>query len=87
MDVNDKGNGIILHGIGGAGKSTTAAQYAWQEKDKYDCMYWLDMETEDTLKQCLSQYQIREAGADPIDIVKELLIVQAKTGNKGDKFR
>ncbi|AEV86727.1 Nephrocystin-3 [Actinoplanes sp. SE50] len=34
-----------VHGLGGVGKSTLAAQWAWQHRDRYRPVWWIDADT------------------------------------------
>ncbi|MBT5855031.1 hypothetical protein HOH87_00155 [bacterium] len=73
LELSRGRNGIVLEGIAGAGKSTTAARYIDQESAAYDRIYWLDMESEESLKESLKRYQVYESGVSLVDIVSELL--------------
>ena len=42
---------VVLHGLGGIGKSQLAIEYAKQHRDDYTAVFWLNAKTEDTLKQ------------------------------------
>jgi ATP/maltotriose-dependent transcriptional regulator MalT len=56
-DIHDNllGNGsrqtIILHGLGGIGKTQLSVAYAKQHKDDYSAIFWLNTKDEDSLKQ------------------------------------
>ncbi|KAI0412863.1 hypothetical protein F5X98DRAFT_304553 [Xylaria grammica] len=41
--------GIILYGIGGAGKTQLILRYIQQTKDKYDAIFWIDSQTQDQI--------------------------------------
>ncbi|RWA07971.1 hypothetical protein EKO27_g7132 [Xylaria grammica] len=48
LDPNKAGmKGIILYGIGGAGKTQLILHYIQQTKDKYDAIFWIDSQTQD----------------------------------------
>ena len=40
---------LVLHGLGGVGKSQLAAEYAWQHHDRYDAVLWVTAGSEDAL--------------------------------------
>jgi ATP/maltotriose-dependent transcriptional regulator MalT len=42
---------IILHGLGGIGKTQLATAYAKQHKDSYSLVFWLNIKDKDSLKQ------------------------------------
>ena len=42
---------VVLHGLGGIGKSQLAIEYAKQHRDDYTAVFWLNAKTEDTLKR------------------------------------
>jgi len=50
-----KGDGtrraVVLHGLGGIGKTQLAAAYAKRHKDTYSAIFWLNIKDEDSLKQ------------------------------------
>ncbi|MCJ1271049.1 hypothetical protein MMC22_010948 [Lobaria immixta] len=51
-----QGNGsqrkvVILHGLGGMGKTQLAVAYIKEQRDTYSAIFWLNGENEDTLKQ------------------------------------
>ena len=41
---------VVLHGLGGIGKSQLAIEYAKKHQDDYTAIFWLNAKTEDTLK-------------------------------------
>ena len=41
---------VVLHGLGGIGKSQLAIEYAKRHQDDYTAIFWLNAKTEDTLK-------------------------------------
>ena len=49
------GNGsrrvVVLHGLGGIGKTQLSAAYAKRHKDSYSAIFWLNIKDEDSLKQ------------------------------------
>ncbi|KAH9203501.1 P-loop containing nucleoside triphosphate hydrolase protein, partial [Leptodontidium sp. 2 PMI_412] len=42
---------VVLHGLGGIGKTQLSAAYAKQHKDSYSAIFWLNIKDEDSLKQ------------------------------------
>ena len=42
---------VVLHGLGGIGKTQLAAAYAKRHKDSYSAIFWLNIKDEDSLKQ------------------------------------
>jgi Cdc6-like AAA superfamily ATPase len=42
---------VVLHGLGGMGKTQLALAYVQQQKDKYSAVFWINSKDVDTLKQ------------------------------------
>jgi hypothetical protein len=42
---------VVLHGLGGMGKTQLALAYAQRHKDEYSAVFWINSEDVDTLKQ------------------------------------
>jgi GTPase SAR1 family protein len=42
---------IILHGLGGVGKTQLTVAYAQRHKNGYSAIFWLNIKDEDSLKQ------------------------------------
>jgi hypothetical protein len=42
---------VVLHGLGGIGKTQLAVAYAKRYKDNYSAIFWLNIKDEDSLKQ------------------------------------
>jgi ATP/maltotriose-dependent transcriptional regulator MalT len=42
---------VILHGLGGIGKTQLAITYAKRHKDNYSAIFWLNIKDKDSLKQ------------------------------------
>ncbi|KAH0565161.1 hypothetical protein GP486_001439 [Trichoglossum hirsutum] len=42
---------VVLHGLGGIGKTQLAVAYAKRNKDNYSAIFWLNIKDEDSLKQ------------------------------------
>jgi NB-ARC domain-containing protein len=53
------GNGsrhtVVLHGLGGIGKTQLTIAYAKQHKDNYSAVFWLNIKDEDSLKRSFSK--------------------------------
>jgi hypothetical protein len=46
---------IVLHGLGGIGKTQLTVAYAKWHKDSYSAVFWLNIEDEDSLKQSFAK--------------------------------
>src|SRR6266536_6199769 len=46
---------IILHGLGGMGKTQLSVAYAKRHKDSYSAIFWLNIKDEDSLKQSFAK--------------------------------
>ncbi|EPE35963.1 TPR-like protein [Glarea lozoyensis ATCC 20868] len=42
---------VVLHGLGGIGKTQLSIEYAKRFKDSYSAIFWLDVRDDDTLKE------------------------------------
>lgn len=42
---------VVLHGLGGIGKTQLAIAYAKRHKDNYSAIFWLNIKDEDSLRQ------------------------------------
>ena len=42
---------VVLHGLGGVGKTQLAIAYAKRHKDNYSAVFWLNIKDEDSLRQ------------------------------------
>lgn len=70
---------VVLHGLGGIGKTQLAIAYAVRHRDDYSAIFWLDASSADALrssfvrvaKQILQKYPTASglAGLDPVDNV------------------
>jgi hypothetical protein len=47
---HSKRSTVVLHGLGGIGKTQLAIEYATRHKEKYTAVFWLNANDEDTLK-------------------------------------
>jgi hypothetical protein len=54
-----KGDGsrraVVLHGLGGIGKTQLSIAYAKRHKDNYSAIFWLNIKDEDSLKQSFAK--------------------------------
>jgi hypothetical protein len=41
---------VVLHGLGGIGKTSLSLEYAKRHKDSYSAIFWLNIKDEDSLK-------------------------------------
>lgn len=48
-DALDSHEVAVVNGLGGMGKSSTAREYAWRNRDRYSVVWWLNAQTEDGL--------------------------------------
>ncbi|OBT52297.1 hypothetical protein VE04_07697, partial [Pseudogymnoascus sp. 24MN13] len=46
---------VILHGLGGIGKTQLSVAYAKRHKDSYSAIFWLNIKDEDSLKQSFAR--------------------------------
>jgi hypothetical protein len=46
---------VVLHGLGGIGKTQLTVAYAKQHKDNYSAIFWLNIKDEDSLKQSFAK--------------------------------
>ena len=46
---------VVLHGLGGIGKTQLAIAYAKRHKDGYSAIFWLNIKDEDSLKQSFAK--------------------------------
>jgi hypothetical protein len=46
---------VVLHGLGGIGKTSLAIAYAKRHKDNYSAIFWLSIKDEDSLKQSFAR--------------------------------
>ena len=46
---------VVLHGLGGMGKTQLAVAYAKRHKDNYSAIFWLNIKDEDSLKQSFAR--------------------------------
>ena len=46
---------VVLHGLGGIGKTQLTVAYAKRHKDNYSAVFWLNIKDEDSLKQSFAK--------------------------------
>jgi hypothetical protein len=46
---------VVLHGLGGIGKTQLSVAYAKRHKDSYSAIFWLNIKDEDSLKQSFAK--------------------------------
>ena len=46
---------VVLHGLGGVGKTQLAIAYAKRHKDNYSAIFWLNIKDEDSLRQSFAK--------------------------------
>ena len=47
---HDTRSSVVLHGLGGIGKTQLAIEYIRQQKEKYTAILWLNANDEDSLR-------------------------------------
>ncbi|KAK2023087.1 hypothetical protein LX32DRAFT_628702 [Colletotrichum zoysiae] len=77
----DVPHAVVLHGLGGTGKSQMALDYAQRNKDRYNPILWLDATNEDSMrssfKGCATQLQVQVGHVENQGSVFEDPAVQA----------
>ena len=59
---------VVLHGLGGIGKTQLAIEYATRHKDKYTAVFWLNANSEDSLQlsfRDIAQYVLEDQKGKP----------------------
>jgi hypothetical protein len=51
LKVDGSRRTVVLHGLGGIGKTQLAVAYAKRHKDNYSAIFWLNIKDEESLKQ------------------------------------
>ena len=46
---------VVLHGLGGVGKTQLAIAYAKRHKDNYSAVFWFNIKDEDSLRQSFAK--------------------------------
>lgn len=44
--LSQEGGIVVIHGLGGVGKSSVAREYAWRNREQYSIVWWLGAQTE-----------------------------------------
>ena len=55
LDNNGSRGTVVLHGLGGIGKTQLTAAYAKRYKDNYSAIFWLNTKDEYSLKQSFAK--------------------------------
>jgi hypothetical protein len=67
-----KGDGsrraVVLHGLGGIGKTQLSIAYAKRHKDNYSAIFWLNIKDEDSLKQSFAKVAKQISRKHPLAI-------------------
>jgi hypothetical protein len=68
---HDSRSAVVLHGLGGIGKTQLAIKYTTQHKERYTAIFWLNATDEDSLKlsfRGIAQRILEEQGRSPFTI-------------------
>ncbi|HEX5999423.1 MAG TPA: AAA family ATPase [Hyphomicrobiaceae bacterium] len=80
---------VAIHGVGGVGKSTLAAEYAWRNRARYRGVWWLRARRRETLANDLGELGARSvAGLDEVaerDKVVRLALDWVEKDGTGEK--
>ena len=52
------GNILLVTGVGGVGKTELAVQYAYRFKERYDCVFWIQADTDPGLVESFCQIAV-----------------------------
>jgi Cdc6-like AAA superfamily ATPase len=55
LSNNGSRSTVILHGLGGIGKTQLSLAYAKRHKEKYSAVFWLNIKDEDSVKQSFAK--------------------------------
>ena len=55
LSGNDFRCTVVLHGLGGIGKTQLTVAYAKRHKDNYSAIFWLNIKDKDSLKQSFTR--------------------------------
>jgi hypothetical protein len=73
LSNNGSRSTVILHGLGGIGKTQLSIAYAKRHKDKYSAIFWLNIKDEDSVKQSFAklvrQILRNQPSAEPLNRV------------------
>ncbi|KAI9888711.1 MAG: hypothetical protein M1814_006522 [Vezdaea aestivalis] len=65
---------VVLHGLGGMGKTQSAIHFAWQHQQDFTAVLWLNAKDEDSLRQSFQEKTQSTAGLQKlVETVKEWL--------------
>lgn len=56
---------VVVHGLGGMGKTQLAIEYATRHRDDYDAVFWFNIKDETAMKQSFVRAARRIAGEHP----------------------
>ena len=70
-------NTLVLHGLGGIGKTQLAVEFALQHQHKFSTVFWLDGRTKDSLTRSIASC----ASRIPQGQVSDMSRTYSKTGN------
>ncbi|KIM98316.1 hypothetical protein OIDMADRAFT_202132 [Oidiodendron maius Zn] len=59
---------VVLHGLGGIGKTQLSIAYAKRHKDNYSAIFWLNIKDEDSLKQSFAKVAKQISREHPLAI-------------------
>ena len=63
---------VVLHGLGGMGKTQSAIHFAWQHQQDFTAVLWLNAKDEDSLRQSFQEVATRlPKGAVPQTILED----------------
>ncbi|KAH9207782.1 hypothetical protein DL95DRAFT_272741, partial [Leptodontidium sp. 2 PMI_412] len=57
---------VVLHSLGGIGKTQLSIAYAKQHKDNYSAIFWLNIKDEDSLKQSFAKARQADIKRTPL---------------------
>ena len=64
---------LVLHGLGGIGKTQLALEFVKRHRDEYSAIFWISGKTEQTLRQGIADIAKRIPLENVLDIEGELL--------------
>jgi hypothetical protein len=68
---------VVVHRLGGMGKTQLALAYAQRHKDEYSAVFWVNSKSEDTLKQGYAVAAKRIYREHPSLVISRLLLKAA----------
>ena len=54
-EIHSSRRTVVLHGLGGVGKTQLAIAYAKRHKDNYSAVFWFNIKDEDSLRQSFAK--------------------------------